>query len=143
MTRILAVSSGGGHWAQLQMICPAFDGCDLVMACTMPSGDGSHRKLTDCNLRQPMRVMICAAQVARLILILRPDVVVSTGAAPGALAVVLGKLSRARTVWIDSAANVECLSLSGRLVRRFSDLWLTQWPDLARRSGASFLGRVL
>jgi hypothetical protein len=40
------------------------------------------------------------------------------------------KLAGARTVWIDSIANSEKLSLSGRLVRKHVDLCLTQWPHL-------------
>ena len=61
----------------------------------------------------------------------RPDVVVSTGAAPGYLALRCAKLLGARTVWIDSVANVEELSLSGRIASTKADLCLTQWPHLA------------
>lgn len=143
MKVVLAVASGGGHWSQMQMVRPAFDGCQLVVACTRPTGDPSVRLLADCNLQHPIRVIRSAVQMARLVAELRPDVVVSTGAAPGGLAVMFGKLAGARTIWIDSVANVERMSLSGRLVRRFADLWLTQWPDLARGGSARFVGRVL
>ena len=44
---------------------------------------------------------------------LRPDVVITTGAAPGYFAVRIGKLLGARVVWVDSIANAEELSLSG------------------------------
>jgi len=37
-------------------------------------------------------------------------VIVSTGAAPGYFAIVLGRLFGARTIWIDSMANIENLS---------------------------------
>jgi hypothetical protein len=40
---------------------------------------------------------------------------------------------RKKVVWIDSIANVERLSLSGRIVRPFADLFLVQWPELAER----------
>jgi len=142
MRRVLAVASGGGHWAQLQLIAPAFETCDLIFA-SPQAANAQVLPLTDCNLRQPLRVLRCALQVTSLIARTRPHLVVSTGAAPGALAVVIGKLFGARTVWIDSVANVQRMSLSGRAVRRFSDLWLTQWPDLATQSGAGFAGRVL
>jgi len=142
MTRVLAVASGGGHWAQLQLLVPAFETCDLIFA-SPQLADAQVRPLTDCNLGQPLRVLRCAGQVASLIMRSRPDVVVSTGAAPGALAIVIGKLFGARTIWVDSVANVRRISLSGRAVRRFSDLWLTQWPDLASTTGARFSGRVL
>ena len=72
----------------------------------------------------------------------RPDVVVSTGAAPGYLAIRWAGLLGARTIWIDSVANVEELSLSGRLASTRTDLCLTQWPHLAGGS-VRYLGAVL
>jgi hypothetical protein len=60
----------------------------------------------------------------------RPHVVVTTGAAPGLVAIGVGKLFGAKTVWIDSLANSEVLSLSGRIAEKYADLWLTQWPHL-------------
>ena len=82
----------------------------------------------------------------RLLVILlrfRPDVVVSTGAACGYFALRFAKLLGARTIWLDSIANVEELSMTGRLVRPYADLWLTQWPELAQPDGPEFRGAVL
>lgn len=73
----------------------------------------------------------------------RPDVVVSTGAAPGYVALRLGRLLGARTVWVDSMANVEQLSLSGQRIGRHADLWLTQWAHLAQPGGPRYAGSVL
>ena len=84
-----------------------------------------------------------AAGVLRVVLKERPSVVVSTGAAPGLFGVIFGKLGGARTIWIDSIANAEELSMSGRLAGRWADLWLTQWPELAREGGPAFEGAVL
>ena len=70
-------------------------------------------------------------RILRVVLKERPNVIVSTGAAPGYLAIRFGKLLRARTVWIDSVANVEELSLSGKMASTTADLCLTQWPHLA------------
>ena len=72
----------------------------------------------------------------------RPHVVISTGAAPGYLALRAGKLLGARTIWIDSVANVEELSLSGRMSSSVADLCLTQWPHLAD-GDVGYAGAVL
>ena len=61
----------------------------------------------------------------------RPDVVVSTGAAPGYLALRFAKLIGAQTAWVDSVANVEEMSLSGQMASTKADLCLTQWPHLS------------
>ena len=69
--------------------------------------------------------------------------VISTGAAPGCFAVILGRILGARTIWLDSIANVDRVSLSGRLVRRYAGLWLSQWEHLAGQKGPEFQGTVL
>jgi hypothetical protein len=69
--------------------------------------------------------------------------VITTGAAPGYFAVRIGKLLGARVVWVDSIANAEELSLSGQKAGSFVDLWLTQWPQLARECGPKHFGNVL
>ena len=67
---------------------------------------------------------------------------ISTGAAPGYLAIRGARLLRARTAWIDSVANVEEVSLSGRLASEQADLCLTQWPHLAA-GRVTYQGSVL
>jgi hypothetical protein len=78
-----------------------------------------------------------------IMIVERPDVVISTGAAPGYFALRFGKLLGARTIWVDSIANVDELSLAGSKVGRFADLWLTQWPHLAQPAGPQYFGAVL
>ena len=82
-------------------------------------------------------------QLARIMFRERPDVVVSTGAAPGYFCLKFAKWVGARTVWIDSIANADCLSLAGEKAGRYADLWLTQWPHLARPDGPHYRGAVL
>ncbi len=146
---VLAISSGGGHWAQLRRLLPAFEGHALVCACAdeacraeAPAGAAFHA-VGDASRWSKLALLRVALRVARLVWRVRPDVVVTTGAAPGWLGLVAGKLLGARTVWVDSVANAGELSLSGRHARRFADLWLTQWPHLARPGGPRCLGGVL
>jgi hypothetical protein len=69
--------------------------------------------------------------------------VVSTGAAPGYVALRIAHVLRAQTIWLDSIANIAELSLSGAKVGRYADLWLTQWPHLAGPQGPYYAGSVL
>ena len=85
----------------------------------------------------------CAWGIYRLLRRLKPDVVLSTGAAPGFFAVRLASLMGIRTVWVDSIANGEELSLSGQKAGRFVDLWVTQWEHLAKPDGPHYFGNVL
>jgi len=98
----------------------------------------------ESNREHPWQVLRVLARCLGIILRERPDVVLSTGAAHGCLLCLLGKLMRAKVVWIDSIANVERLSLSGRLVRPFADLVITQWAEVAtRHAGVEYHGALV
>ena len=85
----------------------------------------------ECNRQHLVRLVRVLLRCIKIVFSERPDVVISTGAAAGCILCILGKMLGAKVVWIDSIANVERLSMSGRFVRCFADLFLTQWPELA------------
>ena len=146
--RILAVASGGGHWQQLMLMRPAFDGQDVLFLTTLPGlpeefGAAPAAIIPDCNRNEKRMILRSAWALWRQIRRFRPDVVISTGALPGVIALAIGRFSGARTIWVDSVANAEEMSMSGRLARRFADLWLSQWEHVAQASGADYAGAVL
>ncbi len=146
--RVLAIASGGGHWVQLLRLRPAFD-ADNVTFVTVDRAYASDvpgrrfRVVSDATRWSKLRLVLLAVQVAWIIVRERPDAIISTGAAPGYFAIRIGKWIGARTAWIDSIANVEVLSKAGQLAGRHADLWLTQWPHLARPEGPYFQGGTL
>lgn len=143
----MAVASGGGHWVQLQRVMPAFEGHDVTYVTIDPTYKADvpgERVLIvrDSTRWNKLGLIILGLQVFLSLIRIRPHIVVSTGAAPGFMAIVLGRLLGAKTVWLDSIANVEEVSMSGRMVRRWAVLWLTQWPHLATGDGPKYAGRV-
>lgn len=146
--KVLAVASRGGHWIQLLRLRPAFEGGDVLFVTTVPEYeamvDGARfRVVTEANRSQLFRLGILALQILWILLWERPTAVVTTGAAPGYLAVRFGKWFGARTLWIDSIANAEELSLSGRLASKHADAVLTQWEHLTAPGVAEFRGAVI
>lgn len=146
--KILAVASGGGHWVQLRRVAPAFEGCDVTYVTVEPSykdqvGDADFKVVIDATRWNKFKLILMLLQIVWILIRVRPDVVISTGAAPGYFALRFGKLLGARTVWIDSIANIEVLSLSGQKIGPKASLWLTQWAHLAKDEGPEFRGAVL
>lgn len=140
MKHVLVVSSRGGHLRQAQALSSALQGYHVTQ---IIAGERCDTLVPDCNARTPLRALVALLRLAVLMARCRPDVVISTGALPGALAIMVGRVIGARTIWIDSVANAERMSLSGRCVRPFAELWLTQWPSVARATGARYAGSVL
>ncbi len=145
---ILAVASGGGHWLQMMRLKAAFAGHRVAYVSVNREtaadvAPAPYFIVRDANRWNKLGLLKQVAKMAWIVLRVRPDVVISTGAAPGYFALRLGKLVGARTIWLDSIANAEQLSLSGQLAKRYADLWLTQWPEVAAASGARYEGRLL
>lgn len=148
MKKILAVASAGGHWIQLRRMAPAYQDQDCVYVTTNPGyrgdvGDSPYYAVRDASLWNKWSLLILAIQIFFIVLRFRPDVVISTGAAPGYFAIRFGRWFGARTIWVDSIANVEILSLSGQKVGKYADLWLTQWEHLSSTEGPQYQGSVL
>lgn len=99
--------------------------------------------LPDCNKDRPFAAIWCGFVAFALVLRLRPQVVISTGAAPGFFCILFGRLIGARTLWIDSVANGERLSLCGKLSKTVAHQCLTQWEHLARAPTPKYRGAVL
>jgi UDP-N-acetylglucosamine:LPS N-acetylglucosamine transferase len=146
--KLLAIASGGGHWVQLLRLLPAFDGSDVAFVTVNDayrSQVPNHRfySITDATRWNKLKLVSMALHLAWIVLKERPDVAISTGAAPGYVGLRLARMLGAKIVWIDSIANVEELSLSGKRIGRYAHLWLTQWPHLAQPAGPRYYGGVL
>ena len=147
--KILAVASKGGHWVQLMRLKPAFEEGEIVYVstdagCRNNNGDNSvFYTVTDANRWTKVKLMRTGFEVLKIIWKEKPSVVISTGAAPGLLAIIFGKLFGARTIWIDSIANVDKLSMSGQIAVFFVNLYMTQWKHLAKEGKIIFKGNVI
>jgi len=133
---------------QLLRLRRAFEGCEVIFATVSEAyraDAGGQRFYCVCDATRHTWIRLIRAgwQVLSIILKERPDIVISTGAAPGYLAIRIGKFIGSSTIWVDSIANVEELSMSGALAGPHADLWLTQWSHLAKESGPHFRGAVL
>ena len=114
---------------------------DLAYAVDVPGSDLF--VVIDANRNRPLKLIRSALEMWWRVAKAHPDVVISTGAAPGLFGIIFGRLVGARTIWVESIANAEELSLSGRIALRFAHIVLTQWPHLARAGGPQHQGSIL
>ncbi|TVZ27530.1 oligosaccharide biosynthesis protein Alg14 [Gillisia sp. Hel_I_86] len=145
--KIMAVASVGGHWVELLRLVPAFEGNEIIFASTKQSvaetvALSKFHRIPDINRNEKLKLPNAIYKIFSLINSIRPNVVISTGALPGLISIFAGKMYGAKTIWVDSIANVEELSLSGKVASVFADRTYTQWPDLAKKK-CLFHGNVL
>jgi UDP-N-acetylglucosamine:LPS N-acetylglucosamine transferase len=146
--KVLAAASAGGHWDQLMLMRPTLEHYDVQFVTTDPELAAMHgisavEIIPDCSRDTPLRMLHCALVALTIIMRHRPQVVVTTGAAPGFFCILAARLLGARTLWIDSVANGEQLSRGGKLARTFAHNCWTQWEHLAAADQPRFCGSLL
>jgi len=146
--KVLAVASAGGHWEQLMLMRSTLEQYDVRYVTTDPAVAELHgikpaNIIPDCSKDQPFRLMHSASVALRIVLEHRPQVVVTTGAAPGFFCILAARLFGARTLWIDSVANGDELSVGGKLARTFAGHCWTQWEHLAAGERPRYYGTLL
>jgi UDP-N-acetylglucosamine:LPS N-acetylglucosamine transferase len=134
--KIVAIASGGGHWIELVRLHPLLEQHDVEFYSTNKGFADTvkgrpFQLVPEISRWNKWRALPVFLKIVRMMRRSRPSVVISTGAGPGVLGLLAGKLVGARTIWIESICHAEHISLSGRIALRFCDRVYTQWPHLA------------
>jgi len=145
--KILAVASAGGHWIQLLRLKPAFQGQEVVFMSTKQQfksmvPDSEFFLIPDFNRKDKFLILKSLFGVWKTLKQIKPDFIITTGAAPGLICIFLGRLMGSKTIWLDSIANVEKLSMSGKIAKLMANHVYTQWPDL-EMGKVKYRGKVL
>lgn len=119
--RLLAVCSRGGHYIELKQLLGE------KQCFWTTTGNNS-----DFQIKEIRRwdVISCFKTLFKLMSIIKKtksEMVISTGAAPGFLALIAAKLMQKDTIWVDSLSCINHISLSGRLSLPFCNHFYTQW----------------
>ncbi len=153
--KVLAIASPGGHWIQLNKICnPLEDRFDVIYvtpnsqyssAKKVAQAKNSHTilNITDASATSKSKLIPLAFQLLWIFIKQRPTAIISTGAAPGAIAFLLAKFLPIKTIWVDSIANTAEISRSGRMVKNHADLVVTQWEQLSNGENIVYQGSIL
>ncbi len=135
--KILAIASKGGHWMELQRITDQLSKfynmvyISTVDYTTLLPQNANFSIVTDFSRWDCWKILPTFWQMIKIIKRERPDAVITTGAAPGLVAILVARMFKIKTIWVDSIANAAELSGSGRIARKFATHIFTQWPHLA------------
>ena len=135
--KVMAVASMGGHWIQLLIITRLMEEhCEMVYVsthsecATMVEGQ-KYCLTTDFSWSNVWKLIPSFFKALKTIRQEMPHAIITTGAAPGLVFLLAGKLLGRITIWIDSISNAEQLSVGGRIASKFASCTYTQWKDLA------------
>lgn len=143
--RVLMVSSSGGHLTQLMALRPwweqherawvTFETLDATSKLAGEDVVWAHHPTTR-NVKNLARNTSLAWRTMRSF---RPDVVVSTGAGVAVPFFWMHRPFGSKSVYLEVFDRIDSRTLTGRLCRPFSDLFLVQWPEQQRLYPSSLL----
>jgi beta-1,4-N-acetylglucosaminyltransferase len=96
------------------------------------------------KLSAAFRLLLTSAQALRVLLHVRPQAILSTGPAIYVPVAILGKLLGARVIFVETGSRVRTVSMTGRIMYHWADLYFVQWPQLKERlPRAIYAGRLV
>jgi beta-1,4-N-acetylglucosaminyltransferase len=155
---IYIVSSPGGHLNETLSMVEAFEGCDVyLITLNFPNMKGISfdcvkkiyilRLFFDYSVKfgLPVTLLVGMFTMVKAFIAHRPHMIFSTGSEIALPAFVLGKfIFGAKVVYVECFTRIKTLSLTAKIVCKFSDLFLVQWKELADiHEKAQYQGRLI
>ena len=147
-TKILLAASGGGHLTEGIALFGDLPMCELYILSeygkrlsSLPYKHYGHR----CAKSSCITMMYAFFQAFRLILQIRPDWVVTTGAECGTSAVIAAKILCRKTIFVETASRYRTKTWSARICYHLVDHFYVQWEDALSVYGekAEYIGGIL
>jgi len=136
--KICLVSSSGGHlthlymlkdfWKDKQRFWVTFDKED---ANSMLKGEKVYYAYYPSN-RSFKALCINTVRAIRILHREKPDLIVSSGAAPAVPFFYIGKLMKAKTIYIEVFDRIDAPTVTGRMVYPVTDRFVVQWEEMKK-----------
>lgn len=144
MKKVLFISSTGGHLNELMQLSPLFDKYNYHII--------TEKDKSTINLKQkynkkisyliygtrnnlliyPFVFFVNCFKSIYLYIKIRPKYIVSTGTHTAVPICYLGKLFGSKIIFIETFANKNTKTLSGKLIYPISNLFIVQWEEMKK-----------
>jgi len=136
--KICLVSSSGGHLMHLYMLKHFWKDKERFWV-TFDKDDArsilKDEKMYPCYYptnRSLKALLINTVKAIRILTKEKPDLIISTGAAVAVPFFWIGKLFRAKTIYIEIFDRIDKPTLSGRLCYPVSDKFVVEWEEMKK-----------
>ncbi len=144
-TRILFISSTGGHLTELLQLAPLFAECDYYLITEKTKANEVLRErygrdrfftLLYGSRSQPvsyvLRILINSIRSVYYYYRIRPDYVITTGTHTAVPMCRIAHRHHKKVIWIETIANSQTPTLAGRMVYPIADLFIVQWESMLK-----------
>lgn len=136
--KVCLVGSSGGHLTHLYMLKPFWSNKKRFWV-TFPKEDAisllTGEKIYPCyypSNRSIKALMINTVRAFKVLNKERPDLIISSGAAPAIPFFYVGKLFGAKTVYIEVFDRVDAPTISGKICYKIADKFIVEWEEMKK-----------
>lgn len=147
--KICYTASDGGHTHELMQLTglfPKYPGILITESRNVKSGFEAVYTLPLVN-RKSLRFLLRFVQsfftIRRILSQERPTHIISFGAMCTVPVCVIGKLMGMKIIHVESFTRIRDLSLTGKIVYPFADLFVVQWKQLVQKYPKAVFGGAL
>ncbi len=142
MIKVMFISSTGGHLSELLQLNSLFSKYDYQIVTEKTKSTKNLTKkysghinylmfgTKDHLFTYPFRLFYNCLKSFYFYLKYQPDVIITTGAHTAGPMCCLGKIFGSKIIYIESFANINTKTLTGRIIYHFADLFVVQWKGM-------------
>ncbi len=144
MKKVLFISSTGGHLSEMMMLNDLFKKYDYHIITektktTKNLKDKYRERINyliygtkDHPFSYPFKLLANCFKSVYFYFKIRPDFIVTTGAHTAGPMCCLGKIFGSRIIYIETFANMNTKTITGKLIYKFADLFIVQWKSMLK-----------
>lgn len=144
MKKVLFISSTGGHLSELLQLKKIFKNYDYHIITEKTKSNLALKKeypkrvnyliygTKDHPWAYPFKLLANCFISLWLYLKVHPDYIITTGVHTAGPMCCIGKIFGSRIVYIESFANINTKTITGRLLYPISDKFIVQWHDMKK-----------
>jgi len=144
VTKVLFISSAGGHLSEMLELKELFSKYDYyIITEKTKSTDSLKEKYSnkvnyliygtkDHMLTYPFKLIANCFKSLYYYIKIKPEFIITTGAHTAGPMCCLGKIFGSKIIYIESFANIETKTITGRLIYKIADLFIVQWKSMLK-----------
>lgn len=145
MKKVLFISSTGGHLSEMLQLKSMFKNYDYHIITEKTKSNiclkEDYKKrisfliygTKDHPISYPFKLLANCFKSLYLYLKIHPDYIITTGAHTAGPMCLIGKIFGSRVIYIETFANMNSKTVTGRLLYPFSDRFIVQWKEMKKQ----------
>lgn len=142
--RVMFISSTGGHLSEMMQLSPMFDKYEYFII-TEKTKSNMYLKEKYKNrvgylvygtksrfLVYPFKLLYNCFKSLFYYIKVRPKAIITTGAHTAGPMCCIGKILGSKIIYIETLANINTKTITGRIIYRFADLFIVQWESMLK-----------